>query len=120
MVYVAGPYSRGNPVRNTARAMEVWFRLLACGLCPFIPHLSLLLELINPLTYEQWMEYDFEVVRRCDALLRIPGESPGADREVEFARSLCIPVFFDEAALLAWAGCVPPEGDELVRPAIPA
>ena len=31
------------------------------------------------------MTADFDVLARCDALLRMPGESPGADREVAHA-----------------------------------
>jgi hypothetical protein len=33
------------------------------------------------------------MLARCDALLRLPGESPGADREVKRARELWIPVY---------------------------
>lgn len=34
------------------------------------------------------------VLERCDAVLRLPGESPGADREVHYAISLGKPVYY--------------------------
>jgi hypothetical protein len=50
--------------------------------------------MIFPHDYELWLEIDFAWVKKCDALIRLPGESSGADREVELARSLGIPVYF--------------------------
>ena len=35
--------------------------------------------------YETWMEYDLAWLGACEALLRLPGHSPGADREVRYA-----------------------------------
>jgi hypothetical protein len=35
------------------------------------------------------------LLARCDALLRIPAESRGADLDVARARELCLPVFHD-------------------------
>ena len=67
-----------------------------------MPHLSVLWQMIAPKTHEQWLELDLELVRRCDALLRIAGESKGADQEVEFARANGIPVFYRIVDLLDW------------------
>ena len=35
------------------------------------------------------------LLRRCDAVLRIPGPSRGADNDVELARALGLPVYTD-------------------------
>ena len=35
------------------------------------------------------------LLQRCDAVLRIPGESRGADQDVALARELGLPVYFD-------------------------
>ncbi|QGZ66801.1 DUF4406 domain-containing protein [Paraburkholderia acidisoli] len=35
------------------------------------------------------------LIERCDAVLRIPGESKGADGDVDLARTLGIPVYLD-------------------------
>jgi hypothetical protein len=47
------------------------------------------------------MELDNEWVLRCDALLRLPGESQGADAEVELAKKHGIPVFYSIEELTA-------------------
>ena len=46
---------------------------------------------------------DLEWVSCSDAVLRLPGESAGADREVQHAKSLNIPVYYsiEEAKLFA-------------------
>jgi nucleoside 2-deoxyribosyltransferase len=102
-VYVAGPITRGNYINNIRAGVLAGERLRAEGLVPFIPHLSALWELIAPMGYEEIMAVDFAWILRCDALLRMPGESPGAEREVAFALANGIPVFYSEADLLAAA-----------------
>lgn len=39
----------------------------------------------------------------AEALVRIPGESKGADEEVAFANTLGIPTFFPVEGFLRWA-----------------
>ena len=92
-VYVAGPYTNGDVAANVALAMELADDLLDRGHAPYVPHLSHYLHLYQLRPYEDWMDLDFAWLAKCDCLLRIPGESPGADREVEFAKDHDIPVF---------------------------
>jgi hypothetical protein len=40
------------------------------------------------------LDYDLNWLAKCDAVLRLPGASSGADREVEYAQKLGIPVFY--------------------------
>jgi hypothetical protein len=101
-IYVAGPIS-SDPMGGARRAMEAGAELMAGGLVPFVPHLSILWEISHPRSYEEWMSWDFAWLSRCDALYRVPGKSSGADREVEFARELGIPVFFEVVEAVAWA-----------------
>ena len=91
-VYVSGPYSK-HMVDGTRNAIFAAEELRKAGYLPFVPHLSLLWDLILPSPYEEWMKYDMDWVRECDCLLRLPGESPGADREVILAHKIGIPVF---------------------------
>ena len=49
---------------------------------------------LNPKPYETWIKLDEEWVLRCDALLRLPGESKGADAEVAQAKKHRIPVYY--------------------------
>lgn len=95
-IYVAGPITKGNQFVNVRNGMEVWAQLLRLGFAPFCPHLSALFEIAGlvELDLDQWLEYDFAWIDVCDALLRMPGESTGADREVEYARKRGIPVFY--------------------------
>ena len=101
-IYVAGPYSTGDPVVNTRRAINAGSILLARGFAPFVPHLSMFWHLCEPQSYETWLAYDFEWVKACDGLLRLVGVSSGADREVELALSLDIPVFYSLDSLCAY------------------
>lgn len=103
MVYVAGPISKGPYWVNVRNGIEAGKKLHDLGMVPFIPMIDFLYVLVYPeTTWEQNLEYDEQIILRCDALLRIPGESPGAEREVKFAREHNIPVFFDVESLHEW------------------
>src|SRR4051812_7042823 len=93
LVYVAGPVT-ADPFGCVRQATNAWRRLKDLGCVPFLPQLSVLHEMVDPQSYEDWLAYDFAVIEHCDALVRLPGDSNGADQEVEHARSLGIPVFF--------------------------
>jgi hypothetical protein len=100
LVYCAGPYS-GDVDGNVNRAIDTWNRLKATGIVtPFLPHLSHYIDKRHPGSYEHWMGYCFDMVDKCDALLRMPGMSPGSDREVARAREIGIPVFNAEENLI--------------------
>lgn len=104
-VYVAGPYTAPDPVSNTRTALDVATRLLDSGrVVPFVPHLSLFWDLIHPRPHQTWLDLDLDVIHRCDALLRIPGVSAGADLEVQHAEQFSLPVFYDVDEVLSWAG----------------
>lgn len=66
--------------------------LMAVGYVPFLPHLTLLWDLLYPRVYQDWLDYDNHWLAVCDVVFRIPGESSGADKECELAKSLGIPV----------------------------
>lgn len=61
----------------------------------------------NELTHADWLTVDFEFIRRCDAVLRLPGESVGADAETAHASELGIPVFHSVGEVIAWAAASP-------------
>jgi hypothetical protein len=85
-VYVAGPMTLGDFADNIRCGMEAAYKLIQAGYAPYCPHLSHFQQLTFPLEYEQWMELDFEWLPLCDVLLRLPGFSRGAEREVALAR----------------------------------
>jgi hypothetical protein len=92
-VYVAGPYTKGDVVINVRKAIEAADQLAALGHYPFIPHLSHFWHLVAPHKYLFWIEQDLAWLNKCDALLRLPGESKGADLEVATARKLGLKVY---------------------------
>lgn len=92
LVYVAGPMSKGGLLENVRIAMREANRLVDAGYAVALPHLSVYWDIVHPRSYEAWMDLDLCTIEHCDALVRLPGESPGADREVAHARAHGVPV----------------------------
>lgn len=92
-VYVAGPLSVGPWTQNVATAIRAAELLLSRGKVPFVPHLNVVWDLVYPHTHAEWLEWCLAWLERCDAVLRLPGESVGADMEAERAEELGLPVF---------------------------
>lgn len=100
-VYVAGPISLGDIYRNIRTAVEVGKVLMMSGFAPLVPHLNCFSDLTtnepvscpNEFTHEELYDSDLSWVSVSDAVLRLPGESVGADMETALAKQLGIPVF---------------------------
>lgn len=92
-IYVAGPITVGNQAVNVRRAVDACEELFQLGYAPYCPHLSFFWEYVAPHSHAEWLDYDFSWLFVCDAVLRLPGESKGADQEVEYAKRNGIPVF---------------------------
>ena len=104
-VYIAGPYTLGNQADNVRLAVQAAERLIALGFEAYVPHLTHLWHLISPHEWSFWMHRDLYWLARCDCVIRLPGESVGADVEVQEARSIGMPVFESIAEVLAaWSG----------------
>jgi len=101
LVYIAGPYTKPDPCENTHKALLAADALLDCC-APVVPHLSHFWHTMSPKPYEFWLELDLAYLATCAALLRLPGESAGADAELVKAREWGIPVFYSEDDLRAW------------------
>jgi hypothetical protein len=93
-VYVASPYTKGDVAVNVRKNLEAADKLARFGYVPFAPLLTHFWHLLFPHEYEFWCELDNAWVEKCDCLVRLPGESSGADKEVALAKSLGIPVYF--------------------------
>lgn len=102
LIYIASPYRLGHMVKNVAVQMDAAHRLLNIGAVPYAPLLIHYLDLYSPRDESDWLEMELEMVMRCDAVLRLPGVSVGADAEVRLAESLDIPVFRGWEELSAW------------------
>lgn len=94
-IYVAGPYTQGDVAVNVRNAFEAADRLATLGFAPFVPHSTHFWHMLFPRPYEFWLDLDNQFLPLCDALLRLPGQSSGSDKEVQLARALNIPVFTD-------------------------
>lgn len=98
-VYIASPYTIGDKEKNTQRQIDAWEILTQCGFAPFAPLLTHYIEKHYKHDYDTWLKIDFAYLSCCDALLRLDGESKGADMEVDFAIKNDIPVFYNYADL---------------------
>ena len=107
VIYIAGPYrdKRGEYyVHQNIRAAEEWAQLVwgmdAVALCP---HLNTRF-FGGLLPDEVWLKGDKELLRRCDAVMVIPGWelSAGTTKELDFAKSIHKPMFFTAHDLLLW------------------
>jgi len=101
-VYIASPYTKGDIARNIKRSFECYDNLLKRNFLPFAPLTSHFIHMIYPQNYETWLEIDLEWVKVCDCVLRLSGESKGADLEVKFANKNNIPVFYSIGELVGW------------------
>ena len=96
-IYLAGPMTVGHRIHNIRDGILAAHRIMKRGHFVYIPHLNDFTELVaGEEHYEFWMAQDFGWIKRCDALVRIPGKSLGADREVEYANKIGRIVFGSE------------------------
>ena len=100
-VYIASPYTIGDVAVNVRNSFLVADELIELGYFPFPPLFSHFWHFLSPKPYETWMALDEAWVLKCDYLLRLPGQSSGADREVFLAVENDIPVFYSVEELPA-------------------
>jgi len=102
-VYIASPYTKGDVAVNVRESFLMADRLVKLGFAPFTPLYCHFWHFLSPKPYETWTKLDNEWVLRCDCLLRLPGESSGADAEEKLATENLIPVFHNIDELIIWA-----------------
>lgn len=100
-IYVAGPYSIGDTELNVEKAIAAGEELMQHGFVPFVPHLNHWWHELYPHDWGEWLKLDKEWLLLCDGVVRLFGESRGADRECEWARENDIPVFGSVAECMA-------------------
>ncbi|MDQ1217958.1 DUF4406 domain-containing protein [Microbacterium arborescens] len=107
MILIAGPYASGtggDPAlmrRNLDRLEEAAWPLFEAGHIPMIGEWVALPVLASagasgptdPLAEKVMYPVAHRLLQRCDAVLRLPGESRGADQDVAIARERGIPVY---------------------------
>ncbi len=94
----------GNYLENVRRAVEAAEQVRGLGMVPFVPHLTALWQMMSPhAEYDYWLPMDLAWLDRCDAVLRLPGWSKGADMEMAYALRIGKPVVDSIQELLNWA-----------------
>jgi len=93
-VYIASPYTIGDVAVNVKLQLDAVDQLMNLGFAPFAPLYSHFQHMAHPRPYQDWVQIDLIWVKSCDCLLRLGGESKGADGEVAYAKELKLPVFY--------------------------
>jgi hypothetical protein len=113
LVYLAGLYSAGNVDENIENARKIAAALWDEGLYVIRPHANTgkFEDLCTKTTYADFLSGDFDMIRRCDALVMIPGweNSPGAREEHNLAQGLLMPVYY-------WPDCPSRHPTEITSP----
>jgi hypothetical protein len=99
-VYIASPYTLGAVEENVRYSIQQANVLLLLGFQPYAPLLNHYWNQQWEHSYEEWLQFDISWMLQCDCVLRLPGESKGADLEVQIAKEHNIPVYFDMTDLL--------------------
>lgn len=72
LLYLAAPYTSGDPEENTQVAIDIGHMLdlqLAGVATTFVPHLFHYWDERHPRAHESWMEKDIAMLSRCDGVL---------------------------------------------------
>lgn len=102
-VYIAGPMSQGDRVANLNAALVAYRELLRLGYAPLCPQLSFFVDGLFGFSWAEWLGSDLPWVAASNMVLRLPGESRGADHETRLAGLLGIPIFGSvEDLVSAW------------------
>lgn len=94
IIYIASPYSKGNSLANVRRQIDAAEQLASMGHVPILPLLSHYWDEVYPHSWAFWLNLCIAILQRCDAVLRLDGESTGADVEVKEAQARGMPVFY--------------------------
>ena len=113
IVYIASPYTKGDPAINTHFQCELFDRLLSeARVWPVAPLWTHFQHTIFPRPYEDWIAYDNALLHLYDACLRVNPDYPslnyqetvssGADAEISSFLSQDKPVFHSIDRLYDW------------------
>jgi len=112
-VYIASPYSKGDPAMNAHFQCKIFDQLLGEGkVLPVAPLWSHFQHILFPRSYQDWIDYDQAMLELYDCCLRLSARLPnvgyeesvssGADAEVRTFKLLGKPVFYTIEELYFW------------------
>ena len=99
-VFISSPYTLGDTCENVRRQHDAMAALMLMGHYPFAPLLSHYQQMIHPISWEEWIKWDLGWLEQCQVVLRLPGQSKGADLECLRAEELFIPVLKTRAQVI--------------------
>ena len=113
VVYIASAYTKGDVAANTHFQCRIFDQMLTDGKAlPVAPLMSHFNHLIFPRPYQDWINYDLEMLPLYDACVRLTAEvdrigyaqheSSGADGEVAAFKKMGKPVFTSLIDLYRW------------------
>lgn len=94
LIYIASPYTIGDAVPNVSRQIDAAEALAQRGHVPIAPLLSHYWHERYQHDWQFWLNLCKRIVPVCDAVLRLDGDSLGADVEVALAIDCKMPVFY--------------------------
>ncbi len=101
LLYIAGPYSDPDPIhgieQNVSRASAIALEAWRAGWVAVCPHKNTYpFHYCTDIPESVWLEGDIELLKRCDAILMIPGwhRSKGAGNEQRVAQRAGIMIFY--------------------------
>lgn len=108
-IYIAGPYrasTRNGIETNIDLAEEVSADIVRLGCMPVTPHSLTRNQDVADASHDDvfWLDATLELMRRCDAVMLVPGwqDSAGTRGEVTEAKRLGIKVFEEEKDLVQY------------------
>lgn len=94
IIYLAGPMALGNMADNIGQAWAAAERLRDAGFTPITPQDNFFGSIVGKRrSHAEWLDIDKPLVLASTAVLRLPGESKGADMEVVWAMEARIPIY---------------------------
>jgi len=101
-VFISSPYTHGDAADNVRLQINFADKLMDEGFYPYVPLLTHFQHLVHHREYNDWLDQCMVWVESCDCLLRIGGDSAGADKEIQHAKDVGIPIFYTIDNLLKW------------------
>lgn len=112
-VYIASPYSKGDPEMNAHFQCKIFDQILGEGkVLPVAPLWSHFQHILFPRPYQDWIDYDQAMLNLYDCCLRLnvilphvnyeETKSSGADAEVETFKRMGKPIFYTIEDLYCW------------------
>lgn len=93
LIYISGPITRGDKIHNHHQAILAHRELIKLGFSVINPMVSMTYEWNSEIPHEAWLENDLPHVAAAEAVLRLPGESLGAEMECLYAEECGVPIY---------------------------